>query len=259
MITPGDKLELLAMMRREIESHARGPQFNSQQSPRGTSQSRVARLIRDRLPLTPKELDEVTLVVEGQLVPLIFYSGQWRQLGPAPLVTAMPATGRRFDGMIVHYVAESASGKIWTFRYRAAGSATYPWEFVGGSPLYEESSGSSTTASAAYADLAAGAGPNLVNPLAGDYELDFGCFSTGTTATAIQFMALKFGAAAAADADGISLQPPGVAYFCSGQPSRKIERTIATASTTVEAKYKTNAGTATFEKRWMSMRPIRVA
>lgn len=254
MIAPADKLEIQAMMRREIEAHARGPQFNSHQTPRGTAQSRVARYFRDRLPLNPRELDEVTLLVEGQPVPLLFYSGQWRQLGPAPLVTAMPTADNRFDGMMVDYVASATDGIVWTFRYTddTGHSSTYPWEFVGGGSIWDYESAQQTTGSTSYVNLGT-VGPDVTIPLAGDWRVDLGAdfFNNATT---YSLMSFAIGGTAASDVNSV---------LCSAANEITCSRwqvlTSIAASTQLLTKYRVAGGTGQWAKRWIAITPIRVA
>jgi hypothetical protein len=173
-----------------------------------------------------------------------------------PFVTELPSGGK--DGDEVRLLADGANGIVWHLRYRDSSNA-YRWEFIGGHGLYDETTTSETTASAPYADLSGGAtGPSLTLPAAGDYRIHFGCFSAGTNATAQQWMAIDLNGAGAADADGIKLQPPGANYYCSGQPSRLMEREATAAGFTLVSKYKTNAGTASFENRWLAATPIRL-
>jgi hypothetical protein len=175
-----------------------------------------------------------------------------------PLVTSLPLVPRDSDE--VYFLADADSGVVWHLRYRAdAPSLSYRWEFVGGHALFAETTTSETTTSTSYANLSGGAtGPSLTLPGAGDYRIAFGCFSTGTTATALQFMSIDLNGAGAADADGIKLQPPNVSYYASGQSMRTIEREADEPGFTLTSKYKTNAGTATFETRWLAATPIRI-
>lgn len=55
-----------------------------------------------------------------------------------PLVSALPAAP--FDGQEVRYqnAAMATDGIVWTFRYRAAASAPYKWELVGGGELFSQ-------------------------------------------------------------------------------------------------------------------------
>ena len=66
-------------------------------------------------------------------------SGAAKTNGSPTFVTSLP-TGS--DGQEVYYQVDSSKGVIWHLRYRgtaAGGSATYPWEFVGGPPQFAQS------------------------------------------------------------------------------------------------------------------------
>jgi len=95
---------------------------------------------------------------------------------PRPLfVTTLPPAA---DGMEVYYRADSTNGVIWHLRARSVangGSATYPWEFVGGGALATDSL-SQIAATAAYsvanAWVSIGAAVSVTAPLAGEYRCD---------------------------------------------------------------------------------------
>jgi hypothetical protein len=174
-----------------------------------------------------------------------------------PFVTALPVTANNGDE--IRFLADDTLGIVWHLRYRSSAPSKYRWEYLGGHGLYDETTTSETTASASYANLSGGAtGPSLTLPVKGDYRIEFGCFSTGTNGTAQQWMAIDLNGAGAADAEGIKLQPPDATFYCAGQSSRLMEREATAASFTLVSKYKTNAGTATFENRWLLATPIRV-
>lgn len=253
MITSADKIALQAMMRREIEAHARGPQFNSHQTPRGTSQGRIARYISSRLPLNPRELDEFALLVNEQPVPLMYLGGKWRMLGTPPLVTSFPT--ELFDGMVVNYVADSSNGVQWLLRYRAAGSASYPWEFIGGSPLTADVDTQESTSSTTLTDLAT-TGPTVTVPLGGDYDISFGCAISGIT-SADAMMSFAVGGVSAAVADGAkTFNATGIAVSV----ARERRKTGVAAGANIRAKYGTTFGTGTgsYQYRWIKATPVRV-
>jgi hypothetical protein len=78
------KLEVRDLVRREMEARLRSPILNSQVSPRGVSQGRVAKRLVTRLPAVAQEFDEVNLESSaGEIVPFIFTSGSWKPLGAA--------------------------------------------------------------------------------------------------------------------------------------------------------------------------------
>jgi hypothetical protein len=162
------------------------------------------------------------------------------------------------DGDEVYFLASEPNSIIWHLRYRAAMASAYKWECVGGNGLMHDITATETTASTIYADLAT-VGPTIVLPLAGDFRVTYGCWSAGTVATAIQAMSLKISTAATQDVDGLSMQPPGVNYMVGGQTARIRDINLVSRFNTVKCQYKTNAGTASFQNRWMEIRPIRCA
>jgi hypothetical protein len=102
---------------------------------------------------------------------------------PRPLfVTALPTAA---DGLEVYYRADNTNGVIWHLRARSVangGSATYPWEFVGGGALaHDITTAQSRAAIGAFGDLAT-VGPTLTVPLAGVYDVSYGCRSDGDNA-----------------------------------------------------------------------------
>lgn len=89
------------------------------------------------------------------------------------LVTTLPASP--FDGQEVYYRADNTAGAIWHLRARSAangGSATYPWEFVGGSPIAALGGTAGYITSTSYSrTVTSGSLPTLSVPLAGDYDV----------------------------------------------------------------------------------------
>jgi hypothetical protein len=81
------------------------------------------------------------------------------RLGRARRRARHRAARRPFNGQIIDYLADATNGVV-RLRYRAAAPVAYKWEFVGGSPLENESSAAGTRASATYGDLTGtGVGP----------------------------------------------------------------------------------------------------
>jgi hypothetical protein len=83
-------------------------------------------------------------------------------LGP-PIVTSLPTNP--IDGQECYYLADATNGIMWRFRYRAASSSAYKWEFVGGGWLRSASSGVVQPNATSYTDI----GINITLPLSGDY------------------------------------------------------------------------------------------
>ena len=170
-----------------------------------------------------------------------------------PVVEQIPVAG--VDGDEVYYLADSDNGIVWHFRYRAAGSESYPWEFVGGSSLRSEIATSQTTTNPAYVDLTT-AGPSVTTPLAGDYILHFGSDLNNSGAN-YSIAAVKIGAAATVDADAV-FAFSGSASGGEVSVSRTMVKTALAASTELKVQYKAGAGTLAAGKRFLYVTPARV-
>jgi hypothetical protein len=127
-------------------------------------------------------------------------TGQTPPSAGIALVTALPGSPQ--DGLEVILTDSLTAGTFhWRLRYVAA-RATNKWVFVGGSPLQASVDTSETTASAAYAALAS-AGPSVVVPVAGDYEISVESLQTGASnnADAQRLHSFDVGATGAIDND----------------------------------------------------------
>ena len=91
--------------------------------------------------------------------------------GGAPLVTALPAFP--IDGQTVRYY-NAATGQVWTLVYVAAAPGPYRWAFAGGQPLWSYVITAETLGAANVWTNLATVGPDVVCPLAGLYNLEFG-------------------------------------------------------------------------------------
>lgn len=184
----------------------------------------------------------------------------WLNSGPAappPVVTVLP--GAPVDGAEVFLLADSANGVLWHLRYRASSASAYKWEYVGGSAMSVEILTNEATASAAYVDLAT-AGPQVIVPVAGDYEMSFGAFFwRAWPVAAVSGMALKLGAAVASDNEGIfaATMADAASAVQGGSHARTMRRTL-TAGLNVRAQYNSSVGTANFGRRFLHVRPARV-
>lgn len=144
----------------------------------------------------------------------------------------------------------------WLFRYNNGSSNSDKWEFIGGSPALTEVATSEGTTSTTYAALAT-AGPSFTVPRAGVYEVTIGSnFITSLNGTDAAH-SYDIGGTGAVDADAI---------LWGGQDANEQHSMVFTkkqaglaASTALVSKYKTSAGTTTFQKRWMMVVPIRVS
>jgi hypothetical protein len=169
--------------------------------------------------------------------------------------TSLPSPAA--DGQEIYYRADSTNGVIWHLRFRNVfngGSATYPWEFIGGSPLTSAVATSENTASTTYVDLST-SGPSVTAPLAGDYILQFGAEMLNNGAN-INLMSVSIGGAAASDTESSESGASAANKVLYG--FRETYRTGVSASTAFTAKYRTTAGTASFRRRQMKLLPVRV-
>lgn len=176
------------------------------------------------------------------------------------VVTALPTTGL-YEGYEVHYqsAAMLTDGIKWHLVYRSA-APTYKWEFIGGSTwAAPEIATNQTTASTTYVDLAT-VGPTLNAPLAGEYDIEIGSTaSTAAVSTNGAVMSYSNGATAAADNPSAFLQATS-AVANSGSISRRSRVTVAAAGDALTAKYRISggAGTVGFQRRWLTIVPVRV-
>jgi len=142
----------------------------------------------------------------------------------------------------------------WRFRYNAASSSAYKWEFMGGAPARSDVQTQENYSSTSYGNLAT-VGPTFTLPRAGDYLIDFNA-EMFHSSTSPMYVALKRGAATESDNDAAIAQ--GAAnYSFTGR--RSIFVAAAAAADVMLLRYKTGAATASFRKREMRVTPVRVA
>lgn len=143
----------------------------------------------------------------------------------------------------------------WRLRYNSAKSSN-KWDFLGGAPLYAETTTSETTTSTSYANLSGGAtGPAIALPVAGDYFVSTG-FRGTSTATAFLRMSYDIGGTGAVDADAVIVE-----IASGGSDHMSVSRTrkkLALGAVTLTAKYRTTTGTGTWVDRWIQVLPIAV-
>lgn len=122
--------------------------------------------------------DAITSVVNGNIDSANIASGGVKRsnlnVDIVSAGTSLPVAP--VDGQEFYYIADATLGVVWHLRYRAASASAYKWEFVGGSYLYSQNIGASgvTGTGSGFSELAGGAGPDVIVPLAGDYEADYG-------------------------------------------------------------------------------------
>lgn len=168
--------------------------------------------------------------------------------GPAPPSgTVLPASPT--DGQLFVYTV--AAGTAWLLRWRTAISR---WEFLGGPPLAAVVETSETTASTTFADLAT-AGPTVIAPLAGDYNITVEA-RAGSTAASEQLMGPNVDGVNPTDAASARWGSPTANNQWFGRQRRTVVNLGANA--TVKAVYRTTAGTATFDRRRIEITPTLI-
>jgi hypothetical protein len=169
-----------------------------------------------------------------------------------PLVTTLPPSPA--DGQVIDYLADSANGVIWRFRYRAASASAYKWEFVGGAPMQATAGSVDSTTSTTYADLPNG--PSVTVPLAGDYQVEHGGYLRNSLTATSTLMSFSLGAAAAVEANSVVVD--SVASGNGSAVARTQRITGLAASAAITAKYRVLSGTGTFIYRGLTVTPVRV-
>lgn len=91
--------------------------------------------------------------------------------GGAPIVTALPAFP--IDGQTVRYW-NPTTGLLWTLTYVASAPGPYRWAFAGGPPQTSFVLTAETLGAANVWTNLATVGPDVVLPLAGLYQIEFG-------------------------------------------------------------------------------------
>lgn len=156
------------------------------------------------------------------------------------------------DGQECFYLADSAAGIVWHLKYRAGSASPYKWEYVGGASLSAEVLTGESTASGLFTALTT-PGPSVTVPVAGDYEYEHDFQGSNDTTGGLAIQALKLGAAATSDDDS------AVAATLNAAPTKGREVTGIAAGAVLTCQYRTNGtGTASFLRRWLRVRPVRV-
>lgn len=163
--------------------------------------------------------------------------------GPAT-VTVLPAGADGDDQVLL---VDAVNGVQWQVRYRAASASPYKWEAKGATPLTSDVPTIESGAGAAVQDLAT-AGPTVVVPNAGDYDVWYGALGAPTTVFIQLYVA---GVLAAGD----EFPLPG-----SDAPTSVYRRKLALAAgTQLKLRYRGPAGAWAVGHRWLSVRPVRIA
>ena len=185
----------------------------------------------------------------------------WFVLGKRKLVTALPSSP--YDGQEILFQT-AQSGVLWGFRYNAASSSPYKWEFTGGAPLYSRSDSTlRSTTSETYVALAGA--PTLTFPLNGDYDVALEATLGQTTAgffSAFDSYSIDppgAGVVAASDVWGIESTFNNNMQACrrSYRHSQQVAGAVLTENTRVKASGVAGV-TANVAKRSLTIAPIRV-
>lgn len=170
-----------------------------------------------------------------------------------PVVTQLPSQATVGDQVI--YAADATNGVYWHLQYDGFG--TYPWKFIGGSPLFSFVATSESRSTASYGDLTT-SGPSVSLPVPGDYMISHGCGMATANVTQVgAAMSYQIGASAATEAEAVSSQvvSPGFNYSLS-----KTMRKTGLSAVTLLAKYNSKNGVAvSFSDRFLSATPVRVS
>lgn len=161
-----------------------------------------------------------------------------------------------------HYVASPTDGIVWRFKYNAGSASSYKWEFVGGPPLVSYVATAQSTTSTAYAALGT-AGPLLILPFAGDYDVSVGATIAAPLSSAIgseSLMSYDIGGTGASDSDSVEATAAVNSATAVGHSLTFPQRKTGLTAVTLTAKYKSSSGgTSFFSKRWMAVTPARVS
>ncbi len=140
----------------------------------------------------------------------------------------------------------------WHLRYN---STLAKWEYIGGRPAFSAVDTSESTASTTYVALAT-AGPSIVLPVAGDYDVQIGCCTRDAVSNNVfGYMSYDVGATGASDSDSIfNGSPTTGSYITSSNHRRK----TGIGAVTLTAKYKVITAAIYFQARWMSVTPVKL-
>jgi len=145
----------------------------------------------------------------------------------------------------------------WRFRYNAASTSSYRWEFVGGSPASSSVDALENVTSTTFVALTT-PGPSITLPRAGDYTISI-CADIGPSTNDFGRASFDIGATGAVDNDGITVALGGTITSAT-MSSRMMLRTGLAAGAALVMKYRAGtAATCGFRKRTMSVWPVRVS
>jgi len=171
-------------------------------------------------------------------------------LGAIPTTSATLPTGT-YNGQDFYYQLGSGGG-VWHFKYNTSSAK---WDFAGGAALYSVVDTGETSASTTYAALAT-AGPSIVLPFAGDYDVHLGSYQRTNTINTSSLMSFDVGGTGAIDADSTTYDTDAVS---NGAQVSTVRRKTGLTAVTLTAKYKViGATTGRWANRFMAVVPVRV-
>lgn len=168
-----------------------------------------------------------------------------------PIVTALPANPQFGD--VVTYIADATNGVAWNLQYDASG--TYPWKFIGGSPLYaiNATGGGVTTTSNSYQTTSI---PSITLTLAGDYMITFGAHRAQNIAAGLNDAMLGLHVDGSATATAYTTN---TTIYDGASVANTVSVTGIAANKAVDVRYKaTQSINSQFANIYESITPIRV-
>lgn len=177
-----------------------------------------------------------------------------------PIVTALPSNPQFGD--VVTYIADATNGVAWDLQYDATG--TYPWKFIGGSPLTASAVGTYTTpatgATSNYVNSGLSGSPTITAPLAGDYITRVNANAKTSNSSPAPGVFISYASAVPGNWDSSDSLASGGAAGASYALGAQKRGTVTAASQAIALVW-TNAnisGTVSFYSIYMSATPIRV-
>jgi hypothetical protein len=182
----------------------------------------------------------------------------WSGAQMFPLLTSAQMTALvPYDGQIIRLQVDATNGIEWTLAYRAASASTYKWEFIGGPPMYSTTSTSSDSTTTTSTWLNLSNSPAITTPRAGDYLTKFGAETTHSVAAGVTSCGVAAGDTVPQE-PWASMYAPASNYYQMVASSTFM--TGIAAGTSMKMRYiNSNAGTATWLRRWMDLVPVRVS
>lgn len=172
------------------------------------------------------------------------------------LVTTLP--GSPVDGDEIYYQTSgmAATGTVWHLRYNSA-EATYKWEFLGGSPLYNNVLASSGTVTGTTYTTKSGTTASITPGLTGLFEVSHWAEISIGTANATVKASFSNGATVAAENDRFVTQSAAIGTLMNGY--RTTTAIVTNSTDAIASRFAVGTtGTATIAKHGLIVRPIRV-